>query len=104
MIRHFAKNRLSLGDPNIPPQNEVRIANCALSRNSGAYLEESHKRVASGPPKEPNPAVAFSRLVAEIAETRQRENGNKSGRTAEATTLEKSLSSHGTRHEHSMLS
>ncbi|TGO63244.1 hypothetical protein BCON_0014g00330 [Botryotinia convoluta] len=53
----------------------VRIANCALSQ----YLGESHKRVASGLPKEPNPAVAFSRLVAESAETRQRENGNKSG-------------------------
>ncbi|KAF5871182.1 uncharacterized protein Bfra_007696ia [Botrytis fragariae] len=83
--------------------DSVQIANCAPSQYLGAYLEESHKRVVSGSPKEPSPAVAFSRLVAEGAETRQRENGNKSGCIAEATNLEKSVSSHGTKHDHSIL-
>ncbi|TGO34310.1 hypothetical protein BHYA_0203g00150 [Botrytis hyacinthi] len=66
----------------------VRITNCVLSQYLGAHLKESHKNVASGPPKEPNSAVAFSRLVTQSAETRQRENGNNSGCTAEATNPE----------------
>ncbi|TEY87366.1 hypothetical protein BOTCAL_0003g00470 [Botryotinia calthae] len=65
-------------------------------------LEEGHKMVVGGPSKVPNSAVAFSQLFAESAETRQRENGNKLGYTAEATNLEKSPSSYSTRHEHYM--
>ncbi|THV47871.1 hypothetical protein BGAL_0283g00080 [Botrytis galanthina] len=81
----------------------VRIANCALSQYLGAYKKKSHKNIASGPPKELNSAVAFSRLVAQSAETRQRENGNEAGCTAEATNLEISLQSHGPMHEYSLL-
>ncbi|TGO57716.1 hypothetical protein BOTNAR_0195g00010 [Botryotinia narcissicola] len=65
----------------------VRITNCALSQYLGAHPKKSHKEIASGR-KAPNSAVAFSRLVAQSAESRQRENGNKSGCTAEATNLE----------------